>query len=214
MDVDIDPHWNIVMYQLIESVPFDYAIGGRVWSPKGHFEEPRIPKLTRQELPLQKSWEWSWLQLTYQTHSNSNEFKWYYDVLKLGETPKYSQVHMDENSPLYLPWMIASKSAYLKIATHSLFLVVKSSAPLDVSDFLRWGNSWDLKEGVERLEPGSWLPTTAQQAKMCKVDVRNLAHVHLVIYVHIWSLSYNLNSFRIYYLTYNHASRWIKKGKI
>ena len=29
MDVDIDPHWNTVMYQLIESVPFDYTIGGR-----------------------------------------------------------------------------------------------------------------------------------------------------------------------------------------
>lgn len=154
MDVDIDPHWNTVMYQLFESVPFDYTIGGRTWSPKGHFEEPRIPKLTRQELPLQKSWAWSWLPLTYQTHSNSNEFKWYYDVLKLGETPQvFPSSHGWKFSPLP--------------TVDSLFLAVKSSAPLDVSDFLRWGNSWDLKEGVERLEPGSWLPTTAQQALKC-----------------------------------------------
>ena len=160
MDVDIDPHWNTVMYQLFESVPFDYTIGGRAWSPKGHFEEPRIPKVDQARTSFAKKLGMK-LATTY--ISNPFKFQWIQMILwcpKARGDPQVFPSSHGWDSPLYLPWTITSKST-------SLFLVVKSSAPLDVSDFLRWGNSWDLKEGVARLEPGSWLPTTAQQALKC-----------------------------------------------
>lgn len=78
MDVDIDPHWNTVMYQLFESVPFDYTIGGRAWSPKGHFEEPRIPKVDQARTSFAKKLGMK-LATTY--ISNPFKFQWIQMIL-------------------------------------------------------------------------------------------------------------------------------------